>query len=489
MQSHVNPSKEKRKSLKIKAFLMLIFFVAFTGLNAQVAINEDDSDADPTAALDVKSTTKGVIFPKLSETERDNLPSPAEGLMIFNRTVGYFNYYNGTNWCLIDRTLKVDPAVNPAGTENDNGVGIGIDDPDNSAILHVNHNEKGVLMPRLNSSTITGAPEGMIFYYDNYFRYYDGTAWQDMMGTAEGPADGGSGTAEGVVIGNSSVDASAKLEIYSTDKGLLVPRMTSAQRDVVDSPAEGLLLYNLDDHEFQYFADNKWYAWTNNTGDYGTEDNPGTSCNDILTNRPSATDGNYYIDPDGIGGDAAFECYCDMTTDDGGWTLITSNSGNPDPDLFTTTTVNRDPSSGNVYTDLTINSGTWYSHLRWGPASTRSSNWSHVTYPVYNAQSSDVLSWFQAVGNGGGAFTPAIDYKCTWGDSYVSLGSTTSNYQNDFPSNGWNIPDPSGGSSWDGVLPGIHLGNGQTLSDTHGVGGYDCNPGDARTTYIQLWVK
>jgi hypothetical protein len=47
-------------------------------------------------------------------------------------------------------------------------------------------------------------------------------------------------------IGTSTPNASAKLEIAATDKGLLIPRMTSTQRGNITSPANGLLIYQTD---------------------------------------------------------------------------------------------------------------------------------------------------------------------------------------------------------------------------------------------------
>ena len=47
-------------------------------------------------------------------------------------------------------------------------------------------------------------------------------------------------------IGTTSPDASAKLDISSTTKGLLAPRMTAAQKNGITLPATGLLIYQTD---------------------------------------------------------------------------------------------------------------------------------------------------------------------------------------------------------------------------------------------------
>ena len=56
-------------------------------------------------------------------------------------------------------------------------------------------------------------------------------------------------------------DTSAMLDVSSTEKGLLIPRMTEAQRTGIALPAKGLLVYQNDGTEGFYYYDGS--AWTN----------------------------------------------------------------------------------------------------------------------------------------------------------------------------------------------------------------------------------
>lgn len=50
------------------------------------------------AILDVPSTTKAAMFPRMTTTQRDAIPSPTEGMEIYNLTTHVKDFYNGTAW-------------------------------------------------------------------------------------------------------------------------------------------------------------------------------------------------------------------------------------------------------------------------------------------------------------------------------------------------------------------------------------------------------
>lgn len=64
-----------------------------------VAITDDAAyTAHPSAMLDVKSTNKGLLIPRLTTAQRNAISSPASGLMVYDISVGAIFYYTGSAW-------------------------------------------------------------------------------------------------------------------------------------------------------------------------------------------------------------------------------------------------------------------------------------------------------------------------------------------------------------------------------------------------------
>ncbi|MBK7031090.1 MAG: hypothetical protein IPH45_18645 [Bacteroidales bacterium] len=82
----------------MKKLIILFFLTAGFGAWSQVAINTDGSVPDNSAMLDVKSTTKGMLLPRMTSAERIAIVSPATGLSVYDLITQSYWYYNGTAW-------------------------------------------------------------------------------------------------------------------------------------------------------------------------------------------------------------------------------------------------------------------------------------------------------------------------------------------------------------------------------------------------------
>jgi Concanavalin A-like lectin/glucanases superfamily len=72
-----------------------------------------------------------------------------------------------------------------------------------------------------------------------------------------------------VGIGTKIPDPSSMLEVKSTSKGMLIPRMTQSQRNAIKNPANSLMIYQTDNTPgYYYYASNSWtrIANGNNSG-------------------------------------------------------------------------------------------------------------------------------------------------------------------------------------------------------------------------------
>lgn len=96
------------------------------------------------------------------------------------------------------------------------------------------------------------------------------------------------GTAKGVSIGSTTAAASALLDITSTTKGILIPRMTLAQRNAISSPAEGLQVYDNESHNLHWYNGSAWKT-------FGDSASAGGGSGWALPGNAGTTSGNQFI--------------------------------------------------------------------------------------------------------------------------------------------------------------------------------------------------
>lgn len=77
----------------MKTFILLtLIFLRLNFLIAQVGIGTSSPNSN--SILDVSSSSKGILIPRLTATQRNSINSPAEGLMIFNSTTSSLEVYS-----------------------------------------------------------------------------------------------------------------------------------------------------------------------------------------------------------------------------------------------------------------------------------------------------------------------------------------------------------------------------------------------------------
>ncbi|MES2795319.1 MAG: hypothetical protein V4683_05100 [Bacteroidota bacterium] len=84
----------KINTIKKLLVLVLVLVLSTNYSFAQLGINSDNSEPSTNAMLDVKSSTKGILIPRVSS----DLASPTEGLLYYNTTGHNFRYYDGSAW-------------------------------------------------------------------------------------------------------------------------------------------------------------------------------------------------------------------------------------------------------------------------------------------------------------------------------------------------------------------------------------------------------
>lgn len=299
------------KNIFLTSALILFATVIFS---QHVGINDDGSGPNASAILDVRSTSKGMLIPRMTQAQRNLIAAPATGLMVYqtDETDGFY-YFNGTAWQAIGSsytetdpvyeasaasdvsasdisnwntafgwgqgwgttgTSGTSPATHFLGTTDNTGlafrtnntermriasdgnVGIGTSNPlrrlevASSSGSWISGSFSGtggsdkVVLGNINSHGTIGAHNS------------DFTSWATLGVNTDGVSGGGDvimGINSKVGIGTATPASSAILDISSTTKGFLPPRMTQAQREAIDLPETGLLVYQTNGTAGLYF--------------------------------------------------------------------------------------------------------------------------------------------------------------------------------------------------------------------------------------------
>ena len=80
-----------------------------------VAINTDGSTANASAILDAKSTTKGILIPRMTAIQRTGIATPANGLLVYDTDSVSFSFYNGSVWLFLNSNSNIGKAWSTKG--------------------------------------------------------------------------------------------------------------------------------------------------------------------------------------------------------------------------------------------------------------------------------------------------------------------------------------------------------------------------------------
>jgi trimeric autotransporter adhesin len=263
------------------------------------------------AALELSATDKGFLPPRMTAAQRTAIGTPATGLMVYQTDgISGLYLYNGAtwitqgNWTITSGTpasafMLVSPAGVTSGAMGNIAIGVNamsaLTDGDNNVALGYDAAKSLTNMISItavgysalsntnnNSNTAMGSSAGTA----NYFGYhhtmlgmnaqpsssaginatgvgYGATAsnWTVRLGNSSVTNVNTSGTittSGSLGIGTASPASNSALEVSSTSKGLLLPRLTTTERNAISSPPSGLWIYNTTTSTFQCYANGSW---------------------------------------------------------------------------------------------------------------------------------------------------------------------------------------------------------------------------------------
>lgn len=70
----------------------------FAGNETRIAIGRSNTLADSNAIVDIVSTVRGILLPRMSTSQRDAISTPPQGLLVYDRNVNKFSRWDSSGW-------------------------------------------------------------------------------------------------------------------------------------------------------------------------------------------------------------------------------------------------------------------------------------------------------------------------------------------------------------------------------------------------------
>lgn len=374
------------KNIRVNAFLYAFTILFSINLTfSQVGIGTTSPDASSVLHVESSGTDKkGILLPRINTTERDAITSPAEGLLIYNTDTFSFEYYSQGNWVKMGTedsncNFNILPNVIDVNLEK------GAQETINVNMLTQSGNPGNLTTAFFSSSagfdivvdniTNNGQPaplnQDITFTLDASSTASTGDKGQVIFQTTSD-----CGVIRSIVInititgcdfdvsldntlfsvtppttGTSTVSFTANIAQTGTVSGnvTLTSPQSGTRTGITEIAGNSPCSYDCG-QTFNLTVDNTVIEGTylydlvfaSDCGQTKTlqitlvVNGTPRDCKQILAENPTATDGVYTVDVDGPGGLNEFDCYCDMTTDGGGWTLVLNYNhlGGTDPNTL-----------------------------------------------------------------------------------------------------------------------------------------------------------
>ena len=130
-----------------------------------------------------------------------------------------------------------------------------------SCLLEFGNEARGIRLPLVTDASVMTISAGSLVFdtATGSFRYYNGTAWSDVVsGGISGGSPSGTDSGDGVIMGSNTTSATGGVLILeATGKALVLPRVNNV--DVrMQTPVRGLMVWDTAKKQVAVYNGAKW---------------------------------------------------------------------------------------------------------------------------------------------------------------------------------------------------------------------------------------